>query len=621
MTQREQNLALGLFGALAVWLIGWPMLRSIFVAPITDRSERLESLDEQLELKGEEEFLVVRTLKNYGRWKTASLPPDPYDAQRLYQEWLDDLAEIAGLREPKVTSGMTLPKGKVYTAVQVSVEAQCTLEELARFLHLFHRADLMHRIARVERIESQSNAGNPLLDVNLTAEALAIAAAPERRRIFAEAQLTEAAEDEAETLLIDNAAEFPEKPPFRVRVGTEYMMVTAADPPRPPLSKGGSSKADKGRSSEGPVRWTVERGVDGTAPEEHPENAVVEYAPVNPDTAARTPEFYASLLEENPFALPVRIEYRPQLAAMPEQTLIRGNELKFRLRATGFNPALGDLKFELGPGAPAGMTLDPADGELSWTPADDAEARRYEVPVIARQERSPGSAAEATLAVILREPNTPPEFPEIGPQNAWLGRPLEIPLAATDAETPPDRLQYRLGDGAPEGVQVSEGVLTWTPPLTVPAGPTQFTVIVSDDGEPPMEVSRTLNLDVRLDPASFTYLVGSVADGDVREAWLYDRSTNRRTVVRPGDTFAVADLTAYVLDVGLDYLMLASGDATWKLPLGKNLRSMQQQASRRTTAVEDATTEPISAPQPPKAGDGEVEAPVVAPRPPAAEPR
>ena len=76
------------------------------------------------------------------------------------------------------------------------------------------------------------------------------------------------------------------------------------------------------------------------------------------------------------------------------------------------------------------------------------------------------------------------------------------------------------------------------------------------------------------DTAQETYLIAAIAQDDEREAWLYDRAANRKTTLREGEAFAVADVKGRVLAIGRDFVLFESGDASWRLELGQSLREM-----------------------------------------------
>lgn len=77
------------------------------------------------------------------------------------------------------------------------------------------------------------------------------------------------------------------------------------------------------------------------------------------------------------------------------------------------------------------------------------------------------------------------------------------------------------------------------------------------------------------DPARLTRLMGSVdvAGGDI-SAWLYNKTTNTRTVVRKGSAISVGDVRGTVAAVEPNCIKIDRGGEVWQLDFGRNLRSM-----------------------------------------------
>jgi hypothetical protein len=116
------------------------------------------------------------------------------------------------------------------------------------------------------------------------------------------------------------------------------------------------------------------------------------------------------------------------------------------------------------------------------------------------------------------------------------------------------------------------GVLNWSPPAEANLGEFEVEITVTDAGQPAESDRRTLTLRLTDDNALYTYFVGSVVHNGVREAWLYDRSTNQRTVVHEGEEFRIADLTGKVTRITEDAMDVESGEHVYRLELGQNLR-------------------------------------------------
>jgi len=114
MQQREKNLLIGLVTAVLLWQ-GGKVVSSTFLEPLWTRQKDLEKLQESVSEKNKSLILLARQRKQLDGWKRRSLPPDPAsmskrtagtqggarptaaNAQRLYQDWLLDLAVLSAL--------------------------------------------------------------------------------------------------------------------------------------------------------------------------------------------------------------------------------------------------------------------------------------------------------------------------------------------------------------------------------------------------------------------------------------------------------------------------------------------------------------------------------------------
>ena len=554
MQRREKLLLLLLVAAVLAWQ-GQGLVDFVVFAPLAERTEQIRTLDKKIKEQENQQSAIKASAAKLEQWKTTSLPPDPLDAQRLYQQWLTDLVQLAGLSRPKVTPGRRMPRGDVYEAVQVSVETEATLEQLCRFLYHFYRTDLLHQIVRM-RLDSEENEGNPLLKVTLTAEGLALTGAPKRERLFPQTKLSTDVKSEATGITVEGNEGFPAAAPFRIRIGQEYLTVTGTS----------------GR------KWTVKRGADATAARSHQAEGIVELAPVSPAVKDRTLEDYRALISRSPFVKPgPPIQYKPTLAPIGDLAVVRGEPLKLTVKFSGYDPAKGKPVFRLNDDPPSGMHIDPESGELVWEPAESQPVGEYTVTISVSQTEQPEESLSQTVRLTLREPNTAPMLAATGDRTLYLGQTLAFAVVALDADVPENRLAFSLGEGAPEGAAINAetGEFSWTPAETVKPGEVQVTLVVTDDGSPKLTASETITIAVKDDDAQFTRLTGTFSKDGEWEAHLYDRSSDTMTDLKQGTKFTVADIEAVVQAIGRDFILLKIGDSTFRLKLGKDLRSIE----------------------------------------------
>jgi hypothetical protein len=237
MQRREQYLLIGLIAAVVLWG-GASMFHSTFVEPLQKKQKELTDLQDSISKRQADLIQLAKHRKNLTTWTKRSLPPDAkmgksrpdaLNAQRLYQDWLHDLAQLSGFEDLKVSPDRRgVSRDNVYVSVSVKIEADARYDQLCRFLDRFYRADLLHRITAL-RVQSKESEGDPFLQIELEAEGLAVINAPVNRRLFAQTVLIEELSDDATELKVDSNDDFPKEPGFLVRIKNEFMRVVAID--------------------------------------------------------------------------------------------------------------------------------------------------------------------------------------------------------------------------------------------------------------------------------------------------------------------------------------------------------------------------------------------------------
>lgn len=554
MQRREKLLLIGLLTALVLWQ-GVPAAYQMVWGPVEERQTQQAMLQTAVDKKKDQQLVIARANKVLRDAKAVSLPPDPLDAQRLYQKWLTELATLCHFSNLEAIPERRFEKDDTYWAVQVSIGGQATLEEVCRFLYHCDRADLLHRIARVS-LKSTQDTGNPRLEVSLLAEGLAIMSTPPRKTLFPLTTLTSDITADDNLLEVGDVEGFPTKAPFRIRIGQEFLSVTAID----------------GK------KWTVDHAIDLTAAEPHSAGTTVELAPVNPDTPITSPDVYRAVVETNPFTKPAP-PYNPHFEPIADQKVIRGTPLTFVAKLAEVDPSSAPPLFRLTGTIPAELQIDPKTGEVKWNPGSEIAAGEYPVNVEATAGSSDQVLATQAVKITVKEPNHAPVVEPIAGQTAIAGRELVTTISAKD-EDPTDKISYKLGEGAPAGatIDAETGEFRWTPAAGTPAGTVEVAIVVSDSGDPAMSTTYKLPVAVGEDLAQFTYLTAAVAgfgkDGEP-QAWLYDRLSNKRIELRQGMPLKYAGLNATVMMIGRDFVVLNMDDAGWRLELGKNLREMK----------------------------------------------
>ena len=627
MQKREKILAAVFGAAVLVWL-GMPLIRSTFIEPVESRQNQLKVLNQQIDQKEQKELELLRSAKQLGDWAAHSLPPDEHDAQRLYQEWLNDLAELSGITKLKLSPGRRVREGKTYIAIQVSLEGTATYDQLCRFLLHFYQTDLRQNIISLELDSTGTGKADPL-EIKLTAEGLALAKAKPREQLFPRARLAGSLNFDATSLKVNGSGEFPQKSPFRIRIDQEFLTVNEIKGDTWTIVRGASQTvparyeagtpvelAPLNQSTDGNTKlqqaltqdaqslkvlgdryfpfgesflvkidneilnvtsrnateWIIQRGLLDTKPAPHAKGA----------TVVQVPEYLQALYDyqiiaaDSPFAKPVPDKvYKLELRDIGRQTVVRGNTLDLTLPLSGINPSQTAPKLTVKSDLP-GIVAQAE--KLQWAPANEQQTGLFPVTITAAQG---DQQVEKTFEIEFLEKNTSPQLEAMAAVTAYQTRPLSLQVKATDSDQPAQKLRFELEPGAPEGMRINAetGELTWTPSATTELKEYPLTVKVTDSGIPAASSSQKMTVRVALDDAFFTFLTGSIELDGKKIAWIRNRATNQKREVKEGDSLDVADLHAVVKTITDKYIILEIDGKPWMLSLGENFRSLRNLTS------------------------------------------
>lgn len=549
MKRSERILLTVLAVSLGVFVI-LPGVWKVVSGPVTEQRIELEAAESQLQKANDSFDISIARIKRMVVFKEQSLSSNSSQGALAYQQWLTDQAEIvAGFSNPEVgPERISLSRDKTYVAVRMRVTGEGTVEQLRRFLYRFHRANVLHRLVSLT-VEAKNNSTNPRVSIRLLAEALSLRDAPIKgATLFARTKVATVNEDSPGLLTVASNDGFPEKAPFEIRIGDTYHQVVDV-------------------TTDG---WQIAIAEDQEIA--FSADDLVEFSPIHPNFRDATEDQFDAMIKLNPFAKPA--PYQPRLDLIGTKIVNRGATLELTAKATGFDLTAGDPVFEVTSELPAGMTL--ADGKLTWAPTADLEADDYTVAIRATAAglREP---LEAEFTLTLKNVNRPPQLEIPDGLVASLGQAMSFQVSATDDETATDALRYALTGEVPNGAEIDAetGEVNWTPPADLTPGTVTIAIQVKDDGDPAQAVVVPASVEVQDDRALFTYLTSSVAaDGD-RQAWLYDRSTDKRVILREGGQLEYAGFDAFVLSIGDNFVLLQQDNDTLRLKIGKNLRQAE----------------------------------------------
>lgn len=536
----------GVFGAVLAFMFLKPRL----MEPIESAKRELQSAERSLADAEVKESEMIQADGTIEAARTLGLPPNPLDAQRLYQSWITNLADQCRFAQLDVRPGSPGRPGTELSSVQVYVDAETDLDGLSRFLYLFEKADLQHRVSSLE-ISSTGATGNPRLEISLTAEGLSLGSADPRSDIFSRTWLTADLSASDSEIEVAEAADFPDKAPFQIQVGREMMTVTAIDD----------------------NRWTVKRGQEGTAATEHAADDSVFEFPTAVAQVDLNYDQFENLLNQSPFVKPAKPKtYSPRIASVLDKTIAPGEKVEMTARAEDLNPDIGEVAFAIEADAD-GMQIDPESGKFVWETQEDLEPKTYPVKFILTQKNNDELRLEKEVNITVKLPNEAPELTVPDESVVVIGQEFQLEPKATD-DGGTEQLKYSLEGEPPAGLSIDEktGLLTWTPAAEFKPGEYTVQVKVTDQGDPAKSTSESLKLNVKDDDAKLTRFTGSVALDGRPVAWFRNIAKNERPELGVGDRLQIAEIDAELTEIARRHVLFSDTKGVWKVNLGDNLR-------------------------------------------------
>lgn len=202
-----------------------------------------------------------------------------------------------------------------------------------------------------------------------------------------------------------------------------------------------------------------------------------------------------------------------------------------------------------------------------------------------RESLSHGTLSDYQKVILARDffrpGNKPPRLVSTAKHTAEMGKTFSYSVKAEDPDKK-DRLSFLLGEGAPEGLQLSErGTLSWKP---AELGEYKFKVMVHDDRQPSVMDTKEFTIAVvepkveapremrpTFDEAAHAFLTATIVAGEHPEAWVSLRTKNKMLRLKPGEAFEIGKLKGKIVSVGDKFIEIEIGGETVQLRIGQPL--------------------------------------------------
>src|SRR5205823_5268010 len=257
-------------------------------------------------------------------------------------------------------------------------------------------------------------------------------------------------------------------------------------------------------------------------------------------SVSSSPTRRSSDLVTNTFQVIVNeVNLAPVLTVPADQTINEQTSLSVNATATDADLPANSLTFAL-VSSPAGMTINPASGAISWTPTEAQGPSTNSVSVSVTHNGVPALRVTITLPVAVQVVNLAPVLTVPADQTMTEQTTLSVSASAIDADMPANTLTFALVS-APTGMTINpaSGAISWTPTEAQGPSTNAVSVSVTDNGVPALSVTNT-----------FTVTVNEIGRAPCR-AGPGDQAINEQTTMSVSASATDADLPANSLTFAL----------------------------------------------------------------------
>jgi len=170
-------------------------------------------------------------------------------------------------------------------------------------------------------------------------------------------------------------------------------------------------------------------------------------------------------------------------------------------------------------------------GVITWTPTEAQGPSTNIFLTVVTDDGSPALSATNSFTVVVNEVNSPPVVQQIPDQTIALQSSMTVTNIATDPDLPANQLYFSLLshppgalsnelDNPPAGAKIdTNGVITWTPTPDQAPSTNIFTVIVTDNGLPPLSTTNSFMVTVMGPPVPLVIRSLTFSNNAVALTW------------------------------------------------------------------------------------------------------
>lgn len=156
------------------------------------------------------------------------------------------------------------------------------------------------------------------------------------------------------------------------------------------------------------------------------------------------------------------------------------------------------LEFKAAAPLPEGAVLDPHSGEIRWTPTElqGPVTKRVKLQYSSVQPEKKEGTFE--FDIVVTEENSPPVLHVPGQVDGAAGHLLEVDLEVSDADFPSNQLKAEIqaADTTGMSIDLTSRKFRWEVPANWKQAQTVVTLVISDNGQQPHSVKRTVRLQI-----------------------------------------------------------------------------------------------------------------------------